>query len=206
MTTFKPKTKPKSIAHSATPSNSLVTRSTPLNVPAPPKKPKATPQHLAKEMSFDLFVLRLSLIIDLCSHALVSVLPPTASQGLFVGFTSLSSIGAGVVPTLNSFALCVMQMRSFEPNNVDDGGEGRLFGALAIVQAVGQQILGVRILASYSESNYLSPLLLAHDIRRHLLLDCRQVPQSYLHRGSRDARDVDPLSLFSSTRCFTESP
>ncbi|KAJ3476132.1 hypothetical protein NLI96_g11375 [Meripilus lineatus] len=142
--TFKPKPKPKSVAHSVTPASSLVTRSSPLNVPpAPPSKPKPTSHHLAKEMSFDLLVLRISLIIDVISHTLVSILSPAASQAFFVGYTSLSSLGAGAVPAVNSFALCAMQMRSHGANHSDDdGGAGGIFGALALVQSVGQQILG----------------------------------------------------------------
>ncbi|KAI0077310.1 hypothetical protein K474DRAFT_1643587 [Panus rudis PR-1116 ss-1] len=158
---------------SMTPGHSLVTRSTPLSSPAPysshsqsshpesqshfaeshphahsetparSSKPKPTLSYLLKETSFDLSLIRLSLIIDFLSHTLVTISPPPSSSSsptsldtaLFVGSTTLSSFGAGLVPAVNSLALCVLQMQV-------SAGAGRLFGALAVLQAVGQMILG----------------------------------------------------------------
>lgn len=79
-----------------------------------------------------------------------------------MGVTSLSSFGAGAVPAVNSFALCVVQMRGLgraERNGKgegeeDGGGAGRVFGALALIQAVGQQILGVRNFPYFSLENH----------------------------------------------------
>lgn len=67
---------------------------------------------------------------------------------MFSGFTVLSSFGAGVIPAVNSLALCVLQMHASSRaaqgvNATDDGGAGRVFGALATLQSVGQMILGV---------------------------------------------------------------
>ncbi|OBZ72590.1 putative membrane protein C14C4.07 [Grifola frondosa] len=101
----------------------------------PIKKGKRSPTVLAKEMRYDLLLIRASFIVDLLSHTLVSLSPADASQTLFVGFTVLSSFGAGIVPAANSLALCVMQSHG-------DGGIGKLFGAFAVLQAVGQMILG----------------------------------------------------------------
>ncbi|CAL1715812.1 unnamed protein product [Somion occarium] len=154
--TFKPKPKPKAkFAQSVTPANSVVTRSTPLIITSPvspattAKKSKPTLALLVKEMSFDLMLIRISLFLDFLSHALVSIAPPDVSEGPFVGFTVLSSFGAGLIPATNSFALCVMQMQAAADVGVGngvippvDGGAGRLFGALAVLQAVGQMILG----------------------------------------------------------------
>ncbi|KDR76286.1 hypothetical protein GALMADRAFT_156377 [Galerina marginata CBS 339.88] len=72
------------------------------------------------------------------------------SQTLFVLASSLNGMGSGAVPAIHSLALCMMQVRSL--NAVDGGGQedsareeegtGALFGALAVLQAVGQMILG----------------------------------------------------------------
>lgn len=103
------------------------------------KKPKPTAAHLAKEMRFDLLVIRASLAIDLVSHGLVALSSSSLPQAYFVAFTALSSIGAGLVPATNSLALCAMQARG------EEGAVGRLFGALSMLQAVGQMMLGVRL-------------------------------------------------------------
>ncbi|KAH9848455.1 major facilitator superfamily domain-containing protein [Lenzites betulinus] len=101
-----------------------------------PTKPlKATPAALAKEMHFDLSLIRGSLLLDLLSHTLVTLSPANASQGLFVGATAMSSFAAGLVPATNSLALCIMQARG-------EDGTGKLFGAFSVLQAVGQTILG----------------------------------------------------------------
>jgi hypothetical protein len=80
-------------------------------------------------------------------------------QAMFVLSSSLDSFASGTVPAMQSLALCIAQARALR---VADGegemavgaeqGElnvGRLFGALAVLQAVGQTILGVR-LSSFS--------------------------------------------------------
>ncbi|THH32642.1 hypothetical protein EUX98_g1534 [Antrodiella citrinella] len=111
-------------------------------------KPKPTLAHLRAEMSFDLILVRISLFIDFFSHFFVFVAPASAGPVLFTLFTSMSSLGAGVHPAVNSIALCLLQMRHYavaeagETAVVDDGGAGRLFGSLSVLQAVGQYILG----------------------------------------------------------------
>ncbi|KAI0648814.1 MFS general substrate transporter [Trametes meyenii] len=118
--TFKPKPKPAPVAASTT----------------QPKKPaKPTASAFAKEMHFDLSLIRGSLLIDLLSHSIVALSSSSASQALFVGATSLSSFGAGLVPATNSMALCIMQSRG-------EDDTGKLFGAFSVLQAVGQMILG----------------------------------------------------------------
>ena len=86
-------------------------------------------------------LIRGSLFVDLCSHLLVALAPPeygpAGGQALFVGATALSSFVAGLVPAVNSLALCIMQARG-------DTDAGTVFGAFSVLQATGQMILGVR--------------------------------------------------------------
>ncbi|TCD71062.1 hypothetical protein EIP91_000154 [Steccherinum ochraceum] len=111
-------------------------------------KPKPTLSQLHAEMSFDIILVRVSLCIDFCSHFFVFLSPVSAGPVLFVLFTSMSSLGAGVHPAVNSIALCVLQIRQYAAEDAgevatqDDGGAGRLFGALSVLQSVGQSILG----------------------------------------------------------------
>jgi hypothetical protein len=116
-------------------------------VPPTGKKPKPTLGQIAREMNFDLVLLRGSFFIECLSHALVSFIPPTAGSGLFVAFTTLSCLGTGVLPAVNSLALCILQMQSDVSNAAggpqDNPNAGRLFGALAAIQSIGQMILGV---------------------------------------------------------------
>ena len=79
------------------------------------------------------------------------------SQALFVVASSLTSFGSGAVPAIHSLALCMLQIRELDAaaiSNVDgdedanvveskEAGTGALFGAFAVLQAVGQMILGV---------------------------------------------------------------
>lgn len=137
----------------------------PANPAAPTSKPKPTKSHLFNEMRFDLRVVRYSMLIDFLSHALVVIAPLPSrdasvwwSQFMFVGATSLSCIGAGVMPGMQSLALCTLQgralatkedvVRTNEAQEHDNDVElepGKLFGALAVLQAVGQTILGPMI-------------------------------------------------------------
>ncbi|KDQ59197.1 hypothetical protein JAAARDRAFT_655672 [Jaapia argillacea MUCL 33604] len=103
------------------------------------KKPKPTLAQLAHAINFDLFLLRAALFLEILSHTLVTfgpTDPSTSSQALFVGFTLISCFGSSVVPAVQSLALCIMQV------NGDDAGAGKLFGALASLQAVAQMIVG----------------------------------------------------------------
>ena len=141
--TFKPKPKQKANATQA------------LAVPA--KKPKPTLAQLAKEISFDLWLLRVSLLIECLSHTLVTFAPATSTwgQAMFIGFTSLSSLASGVSPASNSFALSMMQLQSARSASTDADSNatansnslGQLFSALSMMTAVGQTILGVSCVA-----------------------------------------------------------
>jgi hypothetical protein len=94
------------------------------------------PSRLAREIHFDLYVARGSLIVDILSHTLVTLTTPS-SQFLFVAFTSLSSLGSGLIPAVQSLALCILQASGASAD------VGKLFGALAVIQAIGSTILGV---------------------------------------------------------------
>lgn len=129
------------------------------------KKPKPTKAHLAREISFDLLLTRCSLLIDIISNVSVVLAPPPAfqihsvvgdvppshskqeSQALFVLATSLSSLGSGSVPAIQSLALCILQVRALDAGATGtpgkEAGVGQLFGALAVLQTVGQMIIGV---------------------------------------------------------------
>lgn len=103
-------------------------------------------------MNFDLLLLRMSFLVECLSHSLVSFAPAALGEGFFVAFTTLSCFGAGVIPAANSLALCILQAQAHAAGGPgagasfdDDGGAGRLFGALAALQAVGQMILGVSV-------------------------------------------------------------
>lgn len=119
---------------------------------------------MAQEIQFDLFITRCSITIDILSHTLVTLSPmPTykiheldfststrqskePSQALFVLATSLASLGSGAVPAIHSLALCILQARALDAGETDGGAEaGSLFGALAVLQAVGQMILAVSL-------------------------------------------------------------
>lgn len=73
------------------------------------------------------------------------------SEGLFVISSSLSGFGSGVVPAVQSLSLCILQARQLalgetgrEGEGETDANTGKLFGALAVMQATGQMIVGVR--------------------------------------------------------------
>lgn len=120
-----------------------------------------TRPHLAKEISFDLSLAKLSFLVEMMSGILITLIPTPGytahvmggkkqsrrnSEMLFVMASSFSSFGSGVGPSTQSLALCILQMRNlgFGDNTEVDAGAGTLFGALAVLQAVGTTILGVR--------------------------------------------------------------
>ncbi|KAF8071918.1 major facilitator superfamily domain-containing protein [Lyophyllum atratum] len=149
--TFKPKPQPETHTD---PSSSTLT---------PGKKPKPTKGRLAREISFDLLMTRFSLMIDILSNTFVTLGPmpmihalgasslwTQESQPLFVLATAMSSLGSGAGPALQSLALCIVQVRTLDASaakgddaaTVKEEGVGQLLGALAVVQTLGQMILG----------------------------------------------------------------
>jgi hypothetical protein len=113
-------------------------------------KVKPTASELNASISFDLKLSLVALFMEGFTWALVTFSPTNGIHGqiLFVILTSISSIGAGVVPGVQSLALCILQARSLiKTSEGDEDGEdiqnGSLFGALAVLQAAGQMIVGV---------------------------------------------------------------
>lgn len=91
-----------------------------------------------RSIKFDLTLLRFSLIVEILAHALVVMTSKGSSELLFILFTSIPSLGAGSLPAANSLALSMMKSNG-------DTGTGQLFGAFAMLQAVGQMIVGVSL-------------------------------------------------------------
>ncbi|KZP25098.1 MFS general substrate transporter [Athelia psychrophila] len=135
ITTFKPTSKPK-----------------PSSTGGPTAKPKPTLALLAQEIRFDLIVTRLSFVMDIISHTSVALLPSPAihatsyEQLIFVAASSLSSLSAGVMPAIQSLALCILQSRALAVTEAGgvakEVGPGELFGALAVLQVAGAMIIG----------------------------------------------------------------
>ncbi|KAJ6513208.1 major facilitator superfamily domain-containing protein [Mycena sanguinolenta] len=133
-------------------------------------KPKPTKSHIAQEIKFDLGLSRLSLCIDIVANLAIVCSPAPAykmhlrsmngidstgvysefqtSQALFVLASWMQCMGSGAVPAIQSLALCIMQARSLlaadagHPGSGVDAATGPLFGALAVLQAGGQMVLG----------------------------------------------------------------
>ena len=122
-----------------------------------------TCSQLAREISFDLDLAKFSLLVEMTSNAFIAAIPmPTytahitghtgrkkhskrASEILFVTASSLSCFGAGMSPSAQSLALCILQIRALNKldNTEPEVGIGSLFGALGVLQAIGTTILGV---------------------------------------------------------------
>lgn len=77
--------------------------------------------------SFDLNLARVSLIIEVISYASMGL---ARTPVAFTLFTILGSFGVGFSPGVHSVALDLYQRRGEKDN-------GRLFGALSVVQALG---------------------------------------------------------------------
>lgn len=129
-----------------------------------PAKPKPTKAHLAREIKFDLRLTRISLCIDILANTAIVLAPAPSyrmhlqlatapasdaqfrnSQALFVISSWLAGWGAGLMPAVQSLALCIVQARALletesgDAPAVIDTGTGRLFGALAMLQATGNE-------------------------------------------------------------------
>lgn len=99
---------------------------------------------------------RCSLLVDILSNVFITLGPvhnvgksATQSQVIFVLASGLSSWGSGAPPALQSLGLCIIQTRTLETSVLSgiksshEEGIGQLFGALAVMQALGQMIMGV---------------------------------------------------------------
>ncbi|KAI0049921.1 hypothetical protein FA95DRAFT_1556236 [Auriscalpium vulgare] len=104
--------------------------------PAPSNPSTPNSGSLAHSIKFDLIVARCSLFLDIISHTLVASPLPVGTAG-FTGLTMLSSLSSAALPALHSLAICLLQR-----TGQGDAGLGPLFGALSVLQALGQMILG----------------------------------------------------------------
>lgn len=93
------------------------------------------PTHLARSITFDLYVARGSLLLDMLSDCLVA-LHLSPSPFVFAGVTSISALASGATPALHSLALCILQRSS--QGNPDIGA---LFSGMSTLAALGQAIL-----------------------------------------------------------------
>lgn len=105
-------------------------------------------------MHFDLFLTRLSFIFEIISQTSVTLIPnpnpaaqpTTYQQSIFVLASSLSPFSSGIVPAIQSLALCILQSRALAITNAGgvapEVGPGKLLGALAVLQVTGQMIIG----------------------------------------------------------------
>ncbi|KAF7336657.1 hypothetical protein MVEN_02100500 [Mycena venus] len=203
ISTFKPKAKP--------PKGQAV-------APNKAAKPKPTKSHIAQEIKFDLGLSRLSLCIDIVANLSVVFAPgPTYkahavamnsldstlavnsqfqnSQALFVLASWMQCMGSGVVPAIQSLALCIVQARSLlagdagQSGSSADAATGTLFGALAVLQAGGQMVLGQPLLfglvysgtvATFPKTVFVTAIgILFAALTAIMLLDPDKIPPSF---------------------------
>lgn len=95
-----------------------------------------------RELNFDLSLVRMSILLDFLSHGSV-ILSPTNSQTWFVLATTLTSLGSTSIPSYSSTVLGYVRYRASQGEITEPEEDvGVLFGALAVLQSLGQTILG----------------------------------------------------------------
>ncbi|KAH8814579.1 hypothetical protein DL96DRAFT_1534941 [Flagelloscypha sp. PMI_526] len=113
---------------------------------------------LARETRFDLLLAKCGLFLDALSNLLICLtpLPPTfhhgnglasdASGTLFFVSSAVATLGSGSQPVIPSLALSLVKAREvvgFDcPLNKDGLTKGQVLGAVAVLQAAGQMIVG----------------------------------------------------------------
>ncbi|KAG8705610.1 hypothetical protein FRC08_001574 [Ceratobasidium sp. 394] len=120
----------------------------------------ASSNHLSEEEKeaqvkrTDLLVVRASLAVDLIGYILLGII---TSQNPFIGATIILSFGGGFVPAAQSLALALEHPSIHAARRNASAGKspapakrevGRLFGALAVVQALGSQVAGPAIFSA----------------------------------------------------------
>ncbi|PVG01020.1 MFS general substrate transporter [Serendipita vermifera] len=107
-----------------------------------PRTRSGGPASSRRELNFNLSLVRMSILLDVLSHGLV-VLLPTDSSTLFVLATTLTSLGSSSIPSYSSTVLGYVRYRAAQGEQEDqDEDVGVLFGALAVLQSLGQTIVG----------------------------------------------------------------
>ncbi|KAG9091808.1 hypothetical protein FRC07_011784 [Ceratobasidium sp. 392] len=102
----------------------------------------------------DLLVVRVSLLVDLIGYILLGIV---TSQNPFIGATIVLSFGGGFAPAAQSLALALAYPSAHAARRNAPTGKlptparrevGRLFGALAVIQALGSQVAGPAIFSA----------------------------------------------------------
>ncbi|KAJ7150962.1 major facilitator superfamily domain-containing protein [Mycena crocata] len=120
--------KDRSVKAAANARSELSETSALLDAPSPPQ---------THSSSFDLAIARFSILVDVVTYG---VLPFAPTGLLFVVFIALGSLGAGLVPAINSVALALYTQQTKLKNGTVESG--KLFGALSVVQSLFAYILG----------------------------------------------------------------
>ncbi|KAH9960045.1 major facilitator superfamily domain-containing protein [Lactifluus volemus] len=94
-----------------------------------------TANYLARCITFDLCILRVSLLLEITSHSLVA-LHLSSSPLIFTGITCISALASCTFPTVESLAICM-----FQRSRQGSAELGPLFGGLGTLIALGQAIL-----------------------------------------------------------------
>lgn len=95
-----------------------------------------------RELNFDLSLVRMSILLDVLSHASV-IVAPSSSATWFVLATTLTSLGSTSVPSYSSTVLGYVRYRTAQAEQEDQQEDvGVLFGGLAVLQSLGQTIIG----------------------------------------------------------------
>ncbi|QRV86142.1 major facilitator superfamily transporter [Ceratobasidium sp. AG-Ba] len=108
----------------------------------------------AKVKKTDLLVVRASLLIDLVGYILLGIV---TSQNPFIGASVVLSFGGGFAPANQSLALALAHPSAHAARRHASAGKlpapakrevGRLFGALAVIQALGSQVIGPAVFSA----------------------------------------------------------
>jgi hypothetical protein len=94
-----------------------------------------------RELNFDLSLVRISILLDFLSHGFV-ILSSQNSQTSFVLATTLTSLGSTSTPSYSSTVLGYVRYRAAQGELSDQEDIGGLFGSLAVLQSLGQTIVG----------------------------------------------------------------
>ncbi|KAF8311697.1 MFS general substrate transporter [Clavulina sp. PMI_390] len=86
-------------------------------------------------MIFDLRLARLSIFLDVLASACTALAPNTIS---FMIISTMSSLGGGALPSMQSIMVSLM---ADSATDGDGGNVGSMFGAISMLQALGQNII-----------------------------------------------------------------
>ena len=154
-----------------------------------------------QELNFDLSLVRMSILLDVLSHASV-LWAPTNSQTWFVLATTLTSLGSASVPSYSSTVIGYVRYRAAQGEQFEQEEDvGVLFGGLAVLQSLGQTIIGpilfgfvysftvskfpkgIFVLACSLAGTALFLMLIARPRKRLILIGTRRDVHSHTGRG-----------------------